>query len=430
MKGTLISICLITLLISTLIPIHLTYATEEKLVCEVEVRNLSDEVVPGVIVAVYKKINGETEWIVNNKTNDKGLATFTLEAGVYNFEAWWGEEPSYTKVGALNNFIVKENNTRAILYSNLTRINISVRDEGGKPLSFIRVNVVYNYTTLDNRNIWRERSFITNETGFLSVNNMPTTISYIIEAMRDQMLFFNQTFKSLPKKPIFNVTITCPTYKLLVHVTDSRGLPVEGALVSLYEANGEVFTGSGITDSRGDTTVSAMFGKYIVKVSLDEVNLNETVANLSEEETKLLVRCSVLNINLSVVLRDYFGSPIPNALVKLERRNGPTYEEIASQRTDSNGVALFNKIIGGKCKISIYVADTLVKALPLYLDSSRTIMVKADKYVVIGGQAIDTGQLATAILLILLIVAFGLALTYGKIAKGFKQAVARKGKKF
>ncbi|KPV62901.1 MAG: hypothetical protein AOA66_1143 [Candidatus Bathyarchaeota archaeon BA2] len=105
---------------------------------------------------------------------------------------------------------------------------------------------------------------------------MPTNISYTIEARRYGYPFHNETLEKLPAAigvSWVNITITCPTYTLFVHVMDSRGLPIQNVEVAAYEwASGVVKpVKSGITNPCGSVAFTCIFGKYKIWVYNQEL---------------------------------------------------------------------------------------------------------------------------------------------------------------
>jgi hypothetical protein len=182
---------------------------------------------------------------------------------------------------------------------------------------------------------------------------------------------------------------------------------------------------SGATDNQGNVNLSATFGRYKVKVYDDnavlghEVVLNETLFDLIEDELSIMVHCKTFNIDLSVKTLDFFGQPVPNALVEIERKFGQEWIKIDNSTTSLDGLALLNSIIGGDYRISIYLAGKLAGINQLYLGESKQILFKIDGYAVIGGYPVEIIQLITYISIVLLVVVFSLALTYRRLLRRF-----------
>ncbi|NIW18463.1 hypothetical protein GWN28_08770, partial [candidate division KSB1 bacterium] len=135
-----------------------------------------------------------------------------------------------------------------------------------------------------------------------------------------------------------------------------------------------------ITDDQGNVNLSAKFGRYEVNVYnysavLErEVVLKETTINLTKDGMSVEIHCSIFNVSLSVEALDYFGQPIPNALVEVERKFGQEWVKIDSLPTEFDGFARFaplRGLVGGDIRVSVYVAGKLSGTKHLYLDGSK-----------------------------------------------------------
>ena len=248
--------------------------------------------------------------------------------------------------------------------------------------------------------------------------------SYTIKAQRHGFLF-NETLIELLPQSLINMTITCPTYTMFVHVLDSQGLSLQNVQVMAYEWNGSVLVRSRYTNDQGNINFSLTFGRYKVKVYNDsavlerEVVLNETMINLIEDGLAVVIHSKIFNIDLSVKALDYFGQPIPKAMVEIERKFGQEWIKIDNSTTGLDGLASLNSIVGGDYRISIYLAGKLAGIKQLYLAESKQILFKIDTYAVIGGYPVETIQLVTYVSIVLLVVAFSLALTYRRLLRRF-----------
>jgi len=202
--------------------------------------------------------------------------------------------------------------------------------------------------------------------------------------------------------------------------------------VNITEWSSELLMGNKtwITNDRGSVPLNLTFGRYKVKAydynaELDRlVVLNETVIDLLPQkgETKLFrtIYCRIVNLSPSpsILVIDYFGQPIPNAEVKVERFSESEQkwvEIMLPQRfTGSDGVTLLPHI-GGEYSISIYVLGQLSSIKSFYIDETSMFVFKIDKYTTIGGFVLETSQLVVYIALGLLIISLGIVLTYKKI---------------
>lgn len=248
--------------------------------------------------------------------------------------------------------------------------------------------------------------------------------SYTIKALRHNFLF-NETFIELLPLSKVNLTITCPTYTLLIHVLDSQELSIPNVQVTVYEWNGSVPIESGYTDNQGNINFSLKLGRYKVKVHNysamlnSEVILNETIINLIQNNLPVTIHSKIFNIDLSIKTIDYFEQSIPNAIVKIERKVEQEWVKIAELQTKSNGLVSLNNIIGGDYQISVYLKGKLAGTQQLYLDESKQILFKINNYAVIGGYPLETTQLITFLSIILLAIAFSIALTYRRLLQKF-----------
>jgi hypothetical protein len=213
--------------------------------------------------------------------------------------------------------------------------------------------------------------------------------------------------------PWFNVTITVPTYTALIHVTDSKTSSAEGVKVEAYEWNGGS-TRYKTTDSNGDASFSLTFGKYRIRAYKDDILLNETTIDLIQNQSSFIFRLATLNVDLNVVVLDYFGQPIPNAVVNVEQK---VIVESVEDTTGPDGRVTFSGILGGDLRISIRIAGEESGTKDLYLADSKELSFHLERYVSVAGYVMETSQFVTAITLAMLIIAFIVGLTYKRLLK-------------
>jgi hypothetical protein len=89
--------------------------------------------------------------------------------------------------------------------------------------------------------------------------------------------------------------------------------------------------------------------------------------------------------------------------------------EIATLTTKSNGTVSLYKIIGGNCKISVYVGGELCETTTLYLDETKVVVFNLETFIVFGGYPLGTTQLVAGILLVVMIALFASALMYRRL---------------
>ncbi len=380
---------------------------------QVRARKLDGEVLTDVKVDVY---NATKDLIYSDETDESGLASFAVAGGNYSFEAFWAIEPGKNVlVGTLFNQSIKGNVTLD-LWCWIAHLRIAI----SPPLPFINVTLTYYNIT---------SSFETNRTAIIEIYYMPTNISYTIEARRYGFPFYNETIdKLLAEMGVswVNVTIICPTYNMSVHVLDSKGEPLSNVEVRLTEWSSGVLIDSRITDDQGNVNLSAKFGRYEVDVynysALLErvVVLNETTFDLVKDGMSVEIHCRIFNVNLYVEALDYFGQPLRNALVEVERKFGQDWVKIDSLPTGLDGFAQFvplRGLVGGDCRVSVYVAGKLCGVKNLYLDGTKQIVFKIYKFTMFVGHPVETSQLIVYISIGLLVVVFGITLTYRRLLR-------------
>ena len=111
------------------------------------------------------------------------------------------------------------------------------------------------------------------------------------------------------------------------------------------------------------------------------------------------IPCILSGLAVSVKIVDYFGQPMPNANVTLQR------EDIASRSavTQSDGTVTFSTITGGDLQVTVYLPDQTQPCVErgFFVDRSTTVSIKIEKYVLLAGMLVETGQLATVLIIVL-----------------------------
>ena len=373
--------------------------TEVVVYCQTQNR-YDKEPLAGVSVGAYlvEPYLGE-KYVTSGITNETGGVDLQVSHGNYTFKAFW----KTVKVGSLN-YNVLENATLPPLECELAHLTITIRDEAGFPLPFINVTLASNKTGV--------LQFETNNTGTIRTNTF-TNVSYTIETRRYGHLFNTTQIANLTVTRWIN--ITCPTYTLFVNVLDSKGIPLRNVEVKVYEWSSGVAepVQSETTDDLGSAVFHCTFGRYKIWVYSEDrtIILNKTVVDLTEDQLFFVVHCKIFNVDLSVIVKDYFGHPISNALVEVEREG----VSVSSQKTGSNGTASFYNITGGDSQISVSVMDTVSEARTLYLDEAKVVVFKLEKFAVVGGFLLEVTQLITYISLGIVITVFALAVIYRRL---------------
>jgi len=374
--------------------------------CQIQTVNLANQPVTGVVVKVYNATTN-TYLNVSGETNSSGWIRFLLNSANYTFKAFWKD----VEVGVLSNKNVSQ--TPLLTFTlQLTNLQIVVEDEMGDRLSFIDLTLETKYEV---------ESFRTNATGTWEIYNLFTNMSYSVEARRYNLLIPGTPIKNLTVSlPWNNATIVVPTYTLFVQVRDSYDANASGLNVRAYEWSsgiGEPFQ-SKLTDSSGKVTLSLTFGRYRLRLYSDTVFLNEVTVDIVQNQSSLVVHSDVYNVDLSVLVVDYFGQPIPNAFVEFQRKVNSDYQTAKTQTTGADGIARFNGITGGDSRVYVSVAGSPSETQYLYLTGpTRNVVFKMDGYVAVAGYVLETGQFVTIVVLLIVVVAFIIASNYKRLTR-------------
>jgi len=381
-----------------------------------QTQNLSGDPLVGAAVRVANSTR-----TLSGNTSETGWVEFLLDADVYRVEAYWKD----ALVNATIDFPLTKN-VRQVLKCLVTHLEIIVDDEARNPLPFVNVVVTSNYTTSMGA-VSKRESFETNFTGILDMRNMLVNAKYTIEARRYGFLFNTTLIQSLTAKRWNNITIFAPTDTAFIHVSDSKNDPAVGLKLLVYDwsSSQPAQREYNYTDSNGNVTLSLTFGRYRLKLYKDDTFLKEVTINLlnqSLNQYSFVIPIDVYNVDLSVLVVDYFGQPIPNVLVEFQRKVSSNYKTTKDQSTGANGIARFNAIIGGDCRVSVSVAGRPGATLYMYLfGPPRVVVFKMDGYVTVVGYVLETSQFVTIVVLLILIFSFLIASTYKKLLSLFKR---------
>lgn len=384
----------------------------------IKTTNLNNAPLAKVNTAVYENVKGNETLVpgTSSSTNSSGWTASTLtRGGNYTLKAFW-ENAQVNTTRVYNVYI----NFSQTLTCQITDIKFIVKDNTSAhyPLSLVLLNVTATYLTSENKSQTAIEGNLTNTAGEGMFRNQLVmagthAVNYTVRAYRapyqTQLLFYKQNF-TITQVPNRNITIFCPLLTLTVHAEDAKSALLEGYLVQIYEFHGGLY-GSETTDASGNVTFSATFGEYQVRLynPNETILLNGTYCDLVNASSFFLLRSNICHVNLSVTVLDYFGLPVSNIKVELER------EGVVSQNvtTNSNGVAFFGDVIGGDAFISVYVGgETLGATTNVYVEGNTIVTISLGKYVSILGVIIDTTQFAVLLTFIILIIAFALFIVY------------------
>jgi hypothetical protein len=357
---------------------------------QVYTRNLAGDAVPQILVEAFDEAANTT---YSNTTDGDGLARFQLEKGNHTFEAFWNEE---VKVAEMPPETITGNATY-YLECELTNIKITVKDNDENLISFVPLNISYTYITTKEGNT--ENGSITGQTdlsGLFFINSTLSHVNYTIDASRYGIVFNknNNTIQDLPAKAWFNVTVLCPPKTLTLNITENHQNPLPDARVELIEQMGGI-SYTEITNGTGMVARNCTFGNYTVKVYMGNILLKETSLELFND-TYREIYCQLYNLTVSVKVVDYFGQPISNANVTWQLDGLQN-----SALTKSDGLVTFSNIIGGDLQVTVYLPGQSQPFMVTtsVVDSSKTIEIKLDKYVILAGFLVETSHLTTAIII-------------------------------
>jgi len=366
--------------------------------------NLAGEPVSNVLIKVYDRRANETYDIISDGS---GVATMWLERGEYNATAYFKR----VKVG-VSNFNITDEGIRLKLPCQLTNLNITVVSQQNMAVKipFVELNLTVTYTTelggIENKT--ETNTSRTDINGIAQLKSLLTNATYKIAASRygRTFNFNNDTLTGLKSVPWNNITIVCPVLSLEVKVVDRNKTPIQhDVLVEVQEAISGL-NATGTLDQNGSVTFNCVLGVYNVKISSKGVLLNATTVELFEEKT-LTIYCVLYKLPIYVRVVDYFGQPIPNVNVVLER-NGV---QIDSKQTGANGIVNFTEN-GGTLTIKVYLANqnqpavSITSSVVKAISEASPIEVKLARYVVLAGFLVETPWFTTVVLIVAAIVLF------------------------
>jgi hypothetical protein len=343
--------------------------------------NLAGAPVPSIILKTTE--NGES--ISENIGNENGTVFLELEDGTYLCNA------TYSDVLVGQQALTITGELAFNLSCNLTSLNVIVMDEYATKLPEVNIYMIPGNQTLT-----------TDINGTAEMGSMLPNVTYTLNVSRYDMLFkTNLTIQSLPSTTWYNLTIICPTMTLNINVTDARGRPVNDAAVEAQELLGGRYYSR--TTANGAVSLNCPFGKYTVMVLIKGVTVNETTVSLNETSVNLPIVCSFYGFDVSVQAVDYFGQPIPNVNVTLQRS-----EWRDSRLAGGDGLATFGNTFGGDLNVTIRLAGQSEPSVvsSVSVDNSTPIEIKIDRYVLLAGMMVEASQLLAVVIVLIVAVLF------------------------
>ncbi len=372
--------------------------------------NFNMKPVPNVTFRIYEKGTS----VYNATTNVEGKAVAKLEVGNYTFKAIYKEK--------LVNVTVREFKKEETLNFTLPLITLRFKVLDGRTFAavpFASIEVSLNYTGINGENKSLKLTDETNIWGVVDFENMFANGSYLVKAEKYGVLF-NTTYVDVPEKPesgTYNFSIYTPQKTLIVTVLNSKGEHASNLSVKVYEWTTGTASPieSSITDDEGKATLPLSFGWYKLRVFKGKILVNETRVELtSENETiSATIYCKLLDLNLTIKVLDYFGVPIPKVKVALNI-SGVSYENVG------DGEVTFENLIGGNCKISVFLPsnyDSPYIVKTVYLGKSEVLTLKDENHVSFLGTLIETRAFATIILVLVIAIVFAAIFIYRNLIK-------------
>jgi hypothetical protein len=351
-------------------------------------RNLALEPTSNVNITVLESGN-----FVDNQTSDaSGLALLKLEPGNYIGEAYFkgvnvGEHWINVTGPALVDFVCNLTNLNVTVTANVNGAEVLIPEAGVYLAQALTPLVPESVTTTDIN-------------GSAVVHSLLPNVTYTLNISRYDVVFNTTTLQSLfvngDVAAWFDVPVTCPQLTLHVNATDAIAQPVKNAVVKVQETLGGIYYEND-TNTEGVAIFSSVFGKYQVRVyDQNGIELNVTSVDLFTDGN-VSILCQLYELNVSIRVLDYLGQPISNVNVKLER-DGLLPR---STRTLGDGKATFNSVTGGTLQITVYLFSETQPTMEnvFWVDNSTTVDIRAEKYVMLAGSLIETGQLATIVII-------------------------------
>jgi hypothetical protein len=361
--------------------------------------NLAGDFVPQIMI---EALDVATNMVYIGTSGDSGIATLSLERGGHTITAFWND----VEVGKINATI--DGAASFDLRCELSNIKITVQSEKGNVIPFVNLYIMYEYVT-SKEGLSKTGSSVAQAdlSGTFILRSVLPGISYIINASLYGIVFNgeNNTIASLPVQAAYDVTILCPSRTLTLSVVDYNRAVIPRARVELVESTSGIFDG-GVTNTTGKLTLKVTFGRYRLRFYTEnDILLNETIIEVYNDKS-IAIRCNLYNIQVSVLVVDYFDNPIPNVSVLLQSVG----IETALNSTQTDGTASFGNIIGGNIHLIAYPKgmERSYEAFNLQIQEPTVLRIKMDKYVVLGSFLLGTNELASFLLILLSVILFAL----------------------
>jgi len=392
-------------------------------VCLVQAINLADEPVEGALIEVYNA-SAPTSVLTQGSTNSTGWIRFNLDTCNYTFKAFFKNAESYVP----SNQTITED-TKFSMKLRLVNLIATVETVEGQRIPLIDIASNCSYTARDKSKATAVAAGRTNATGIAVLRNLFTNVTYTVEARRYGMLFNTTTVfvEPLPASGWVSLPLTLPNCLLSVHALDSKNRNATEINIRAYEwASGVgVPIASNETDLSGYAFFSLPFGRYILRAYRGEDFVSEAVVDL-DKPLVFTFNLKTLFIEVNVFVFDYFGHPIANAEVKIERQTSQGFIFVSSQPTSGSGLAQFGLVVGGDFRVSVYIAGNLVAVKKQFLGAgSEEVAFIVAEYVALIGYPIAAGAFALVVFSILVLIIVALVLARKRVSRVFRRKPKR-----
>jgi hypothetical protein len=371
-------------------------------ICFIQSRNVANETVENALVEVYNA-SGTTTALIAGNTNSTGWIKFNLDKGIYTFKAF----VKNAQVGLLANESLVADKELHIQLS-LANLLATVKTQENQGVPLIDIALGLNYTTRDNKTAIVMAALRTNATGMAIARNLFAGRTYRVEATRYGLLFNTTTVTINSSAPGWtSLNLTLPNHTLSIKAKSSKGFDAVGVDLKAYEwtSGATIPVESTITNSSGNAFFSLPFGRYTLRAFKGGDFLSETIVDLVESAA-FSFDLVTLDLDVVVSVFDYFGQPLPNAEVKIEREFSQDFVLISTQFTGGAGSAQFAGIVGGDSRVSVYLGGKLVAAQTQFLGAdSNEVTFKVAEFVAVLGYPVSSGAFALLVLVLVMIVA-------------------------
>jgi hypothetical protein len=200
----------------------------------------------------------------------------------------------------------------------------------------------------------------------------------------------------------YNVTIKCPTLTLQVNATKANKDPISNTPIIVQDLMGGLRYEQNTTTNGLVVFNSVVLGRYTIEV-LDSngIEVNETTVDLFDDLNASII-CRLYGLTVSFRVVDFFGQPISNANVTLQRES----LVYGSNHTQGNGLAVFNRVTGGSLQASVWLFNQMQPEVTevFYVENSTTIEIKLQEYVLLAGFFVNTAVFTGVMIVIATVV--------------------------